>query len=134
MILSQYFLDELFLQEVEIKNGEDPSLMDGYVKSYHVKRAGVIRCITNIKNKLGATSLSWDEDLSMMIIRLMNLTLINVYNVFSLNSYTSESIKLTNRQQLDRVSNIIKNKCHLDKRICWVGDVNINIMNSSLAN
>ena len=134
MILSQYSIDVLFLQEVDIKNGEDTPLLDGYEKLYHVNCAGVIRCITYIKNKLGTTSLLWDEDLPVVIIQLRNLTLINVYNKFSLSSYTSESIKLTKRQQLDRVSNMIKNTCRLDKRICWVGDVNIDTMNSPLAN
>ena len=80
MILSHYSIDVLFLQEVDIKDGEDPPLLDGYEKFYHMNRAGVIRCITYIRNELGATKLVWEEDLPVVIIRLRNVTIINVYN------------------------------------------------------
>lgn len=98
----------MFLQEVDMKNREDPPLLDGYEKFYHVNRACVIRCITYIKNELIATSLLWDENLPIVIIRRRNLTVINAYNEFSLNSFISESIKLTKHQQLVIVSNIIQ--------------------------
>ena len=82
MILSQYSIDVLFLQEVDIKVGELPPLLDGYESFQHTNRTGVIRCITYIRNALGATKLAWEDDMPVVIIQLKNVTLINLYNEF----------------------------------------------------
>ena len=103
MILTHYCIDVQCLQEVDIKDGEVPPLLDGYENFHHTNRAGIIRCITYIRNELGATKLAWEDDLPVVIIHLKNVTLINLYNEFSLHSYTNESTKLTKRQQLDCV-------------------------------
>ena len=70
MILSQYSIDVLFLQEVDIKDGEIPPLLDGYKNFHHTNRAGVIRCITYIRNELGATKLAWEDDMPVVIIQI----------------------------------------------------------------
>ena len=67
--------------------------------------------ITYVKDYLAATDLVWDQDLPVVIIKLRNVTLINLYNEFTLNSYTNKSKKMTKRQQLDRVKKMIKNTC-----------------------
>ena len=134
MILSQYNIDVLFLQEVDIRVGEVPPILDGYESFHHTNSAGVIRVITYIKSHFAATKLAWDEDLPVVIVKLRNVNLINLYNEFTLHSYTYESTKMTKRQQLDRVRKLIKNRSHLDNRICWIGDVNIDLINSPLAN
>ena len=87
-----------------------------------------------MKNHLAATKLVWDQDMPVVIIKLNNVTLINLYNEFTLYSYTNKSTKMTKRQQLDRVKKLIENTCHLSNRICWIGDVNLDLINSPLAN
>ena len=67
MILSQYNIDVLFLQDVDIKDGEVPPILDGYESFHHTNRAGVIRVITYIKNQLGATKLAWEDDMPVVI-------------------------------------------------------------------
>ena len=134
MILSQYNIDVLFLQEVDIRVGEVPPMLDGYESFHHTNSAGVIRVITYIKSHFAATKLAWDEDMPVVIIKLRNVTLINLYNEFTLHSYTNESTKLTERQQLDQVRKSIENTSHIGKRVYWIGDVNIDLINSPLAN
>ena len=68
----------------------------------------------------------------VVIIKLRNVTLINLYNEFTLHSYTNESTKLT--KQLDQVRKSIENTSHIGKRVYWIGDVNIDLINSPLAN
>ena len=70
----------------------------------------------------------------VVIIKLRNVTLINLYNEFTLHSYTNESTRLTERQQLDQVRKSIENTSHIGKRVYWIGDVNIDLINSPLAN
>ena len=62
------------------------------------------------------------------------MTLINRYNEFTLHSYTNESTKLTERQQLDQVRKLIENTIHIVKWIYWIDDVYIDLINSPLAN
>ena len=133
MIRSKNSIDVLFLQEVDIKDGEVPPLLDGYESFQHTNLAGVIRCNTYIKNQFAANKIPWEEDMPVVIIQLKNVTLINLYNEFSLNSYSNKSTKLTKRQQLDRVRKFINNTSHLDNKIYWVGDFNIDLVNSPLA-
>ena len=103
MILSQYKIDVLFLQEVDIRAGEVPPMIDGYESFHHTNCAGVIRVITYIKSHFAATKLDWDEELPVVIVKLSNITLTNLYNEFTLYSYTNVSTKMTKRQRLDRV-------------------------------
>ena len=61
-----------------------------------------------MKNHLAATKLVWDQDMPVVIIKLRTVTLINLYNEFTLYSYTNKSTKMTKRQQLDRVKKLIE--------------------------
>ena len=133
MILSKYDIDVLLLQEVDIRFGEVPPILEGYKSFHHTNSAGVIRVITYVKDQLAATKLVWDQDLPVVIIKLSNVTLINMYNEFTLYSYTNLSTKMTKRQQLDRVKKLIENTCVLGNRLCWIGDVNLDLINSPFA-
>ena len=84
MILSQYKIDVLFLQEVDILAGEVPPIINGYESFHHTNCAGVIRVITYIRSHFPAIKLDWDEDLPVVIVKLSNITLINMYNEFTL--------------------------------------------------
>ena len=57
MILSQYNIDVLFLQEVDIRAGEVPPMLDGYESFHHTNSAGVIRVITYNKTHFAASKL-----------------------------------------------------------------------------
>ena len=55
-------------------------LLGGYESFHHTNSAGVVRVITYIKNQFGATKLAWDEDMPVVMIKLKNVTSINLYN------------------------------------------------------
>ena len=52
MILSQYNIDVLFLQEVDIRFDEVPPILEGYESFYHTNSAVVIRVIKMLKKIL----------------------------------------------------------------------------------
>ena len=133
LILSKYNTDVLLLQEIDIRFGEVPPIFEGYESFHHTNSAGVIRVITYVKNHLAATKLVWDQDMPVVIIKLRNVTLINLYNEFTLHSYTNKSTKMTKRQQLNQVKKLIENTCVISNRICWIGDVDLDLINSPLA-
>ena len=101
MILSKYNIDVLLLQEVDLRFDEVPPIMEGYESFHHTNSAGVIRVITYVRDHLAATKLVWDQDLPVVIIKLRNVTLINMYNEFTLYSYSNRSTKMTKREQID---------------------------------
>ena len=133
MLLCRHKIDVLLLQEVDISFGEVPPMIEGYESFYHTNSAGVIRVVTYVKWHLTATQLVWDQDMPVVIIKLNNVTLINFYNEFTLFSYTNKKTKMTKRQQLERVKKLIENTCALGNRICWIGDLNLDLINSPLA-
>ena len=63
-------IDVLFLQEVEIRDGEVPPMLDGYESFHHTNRARVTRAITYINNQFGATKVTWDDDMPVVIMKL----------------------------------------------------------------
>ena len=130
MILFRYNIDVLLLQEVDIRFGEVPPMIERYESFHHTNSAGGIRAVTYVKNHLAATKLVWDQDMPVVIIKLSNVTLINFYNEFTLYSYTNKKTKMTKRQQLDQVKKLIENTCVLGNRICWIGDVNLDLITS----
>ena len=133
MILSKYNIDVLLLQEVDLRFDEVPPILEGCESFHHTNSAGVIRVITYVRHHLAATKLVWDQDLLVVIIKLRNVTLINMYNEFTLYSYSNLSTKMTKRQQLDRVKKLIEKTCVLGNRICWIGDLNLDLINSPVA-
>ena len=56
-----------------------------------------------------------------------------MYNEFTLYSYSNRSTKMTKRQQIERVKKLIVSTCALGNRICWIGDLNLDLINSPLA-
>ena len=46
MILFRYNIDVLLLQEVDIRFGEVPPIIEGYESFHHTNSAGIIRVIT----------------------------------------------------------------------------------------
>ena len=133
MILSHYEIDILFLQETDIRADEVPPIIEGYESFHHTNNGGVIRVITYVRVSIAATNLVWDQDLPVVIIKLKNVTLVNIYNEFTLNSYTKMSKKITKRQQMERLKKMIVNTYSIGNRIVWIGDVNLDLINSPLA-
>ena len=127
-ILCLHRIDVLLLQEVDIRFGEVPPIIDGYESFHHCNSAGVIRVVTYVKSHLAATQVVWDQDMPVVIIKLNNVTLINFYNEFSLFSFKKKTTKLTKRQQLERIKKLIENTSSLGNRICWAGDANLDLI------
>ena len=84
-------IDIALFQETDIRPNENPPVIKGYSPITHRNGAGVARAIIYAKESLKPTQIEWRDELPIVIIRLRDLTIINIYNEFTLNSFANES-------------------------------------------
>ena len=130
-LIEKEAIDILCLQETDLQKERIPPILQGYRPVVHTNSAGVSRAITYVKNNIKfAEVVGHEKMIPHVIIKLRDVTIINVYNEFSSNSYSNNSRKLSKPEQVRKyveVFDLASN--HVKSKVIWIGDMNLNVLN-----
>ena len=107
-LLNAEDIDVALLQETDLPAEESPPLISGYKPITHRNAVGVARAIIYAKEWLKPNSIEWRQELPIVVIKLPEVTIINTYNEFTLNSYSILRKRLTKSQQVCRITNVLR--------------------------
>ena len=121
----------MFLQETDLTKDQIPPILEGYCPVSHTNTAGVSRAITHVKNSIKFANVEGlDDIIPHVIIKLREVTIINCYNEFTLNSYSADAKRVSKAEQVRRILDVIElTSKNANGKVIWIGDLNVNIRN-----